>query len=571
MSTNLITPSWFASRKKTWARCASALVALVIFSVSCIAQTPAKDLSASISGRITIGGKGAAGIAVAATTSSSPLDNRTVAKATTDDDGNYRLTGLAAGKFTIMPMAKAFVVGTAGAFKPPGQSITVAESESITKIDFALIRGGVITGRITDSEGRPVIGERVNVVTKDTPKAGTQMTMFDGPRNLTDDRGVYRIYGLGPGSYKVGVGQALASGGVSIMGMGASQYPETFYPGAQDESRATNIEINEGTEVLNIDIVVGKSGGGFSVSGRVIDADSGQPVPDAYIAYSSLSDANQQMGGMSFTGNKSDVNGKFRLEGIRPGRYAAFTMGIGQETSTYSDPAPFEVAEGDVSGIEIKLRRGATLSGVVAIENNFDPAVAAMLQTLSLYAFVKTKGTGAPSFSRGKIGPDGSIVFSGLAPGKVQITLAGFPTPPKELTLVRTEVDGLDQREGIEVTAGAQITGLRLVFSYGTGSVRGEVKIEGGVLPAGTTLTLSVRSGAGDTHAFNRYVEVDARGHFVAENLPPGAYELSLHAVGADRKPVPAFEPLTKTVTVANGEVQVILVVNLAAKKVGPE
>ena len=115
-----------------------------------------------------------------------------------------------------------------------------------------------------------------------------------------------------------------------------------------------------------------------------------------------------------------------------------------------------EVAEGDVSGIEIKIRRGATISGVVVIENNFDPAVAAMLQTLSLYAF-DTKGTGAPSFSRGKISSDGSILFSGLAPGKVQINVAGFPAPPKGLTLVRTEVDGVDQREGIELTAGAQI------------------------------------------------------------------------------------------------------------------
>ena len=142
---------------------------LVLYSFSGSAQTPSKAPTASISGRVTIDGKSVAGITVAATTSSSPLDNRTVAKATTDDDGKYQLTGLAAGQFTIMPLAKAFVVGTGGAYRPPGHSITVAEGETITKIDFALVRGGVITGRITDSDGRPVIGERVNVVARDVP------------------------------------------------------------------------------------------------------------------------------------------------------------------------------------------------------------------------------------------------------------------------------------------------------------------------------------------------------------------------------------------------------------------
>ena len=556
-----------ATAKKKLLLSIPTLVLLCSLGVS--AQTLVKDPTASISGRITIGGKGTAGITVAATSSTSPLDNHTVAKTTTDEDGKYQLTGLAAGQFTIMPMAKSFVVGTNGAYKQPGQSITVAEGEAITKVDFALVRGGVVTGRITDADGRPVIGERVTVATKDAADV-RMVTMFDGPRNMTDDRGIYRVYGLGPGSYKVSIGQAAAAGGVSVMGMGGSQYPRTFYPGVQEEAKATLVEINEGSEVGNIDIVAGKSGKGFAVSGRVVDADSGQPVPNVFIGYGTVSEVNQQLGGMNFTGNQSDANGKFRLEGIHTGHYAAYTVSTGQGTSTYSEPAPFEVSEGDVTGVEIKLRRGATISGVAVIENNFDPAVAAMLQKVLLVAFSSAKG-GAPSFSRGQVNSDSSFSFSGLAPGKVQISVGGFPTPPKGLTLMRTEVDGVDQREGIEVTAGQQITGVHLVFAYGGGTIRGEVKIEGGVLPASLTLMLVVRSVAGDTRRFIRSADVDARGHFVVENIPPGTYELSLRAMGADRTQITsAFEPVTRTVTVESGEVQVVLVLNLAAKKATP-
>jgi hypothetical protein len=544
---------------------------LLLCAVFCVAQTPAKESSASVSGRVTMGAKGAPGITVVATLSSSFFDNKTVAKTTTDEDGNYKLTGLAAGRFTIMPMAKAFVVATGSAYKQPGQAVNVAEGETVTKIDFALVRGGVVTGRITDAEGHPIIGERVSVVLKDSnPDAGAQMSMLGGPRNQTDDRGVYRAYGLGPGSYKVSVGQAAAGGAVSVLGLGGTQYVKTFYPGVQEESRATIIEIKEATEVSNVDITVGKSGSGFSVSGRVIDADSGQPVPNVYIGHSSVNDANQRIGGMNFTGNQSDANGKFRLEGLRPGHYAVFTLAVGQESSTYSEPALFDVSESDVTGIEIKVRRGATISGVAAVENNSDPAVAAVLQTVQLYAYVETKGVAAPSFARGQIGPDGSFHFAGLAPGKARIGVQGFPTPPKGLTLVRTELDGLEQPEGIEVTAGAQISGVRLLFAYGTGSIRGEVKIVGGVLPDGTMLQVSIRSAPGDSRHFTRSLETDARFHFVGENIPPGNYELSVRATTPDPKATPPFEPVKQTITVANGaEVQVTLEVDLGAKKGG--
>ncbi|HEU4835157.1 MAG TPA: carboxypeptidase regulatory-like domain-containing protein [Pyrinomonadaceae bacterium] len=562
MVTTLIPPCWLARAKKRSLLLTSTLLLLVLYSFGGNAQTPSKPPTASISGRVTIDGKGVAGVTVTATTSSSPLDNRTVAKTTTDDDGKYQLTGLAAGQFTIMPLAKAFVVGTSGSYKQPGQSITIAEGETITKIDFALVRGGVITGRITDTDGRPVIGERVNVVAKDVPDTGP-MNIFDGPRNKTDDRGIYRIYGLSPGNYKVSIGQAAGAANVAIMGMGGSQYTKTFYPGVADEAKAAILEINEGTEISNIDIVASKSGRGFSVSGRVVDADSGQPVPSVYVVHSSFNEGTQQLGGMNFSGSQTDANGKFRLENIQPGHYVAYMLATGEGTTSYSDQTPFDVADGDVSGIEIKIHRGATISGVAVVENNFDPAVTSLLQTVSLIAFSSTKG-GAPSFSRGQINRDGRFSFAGLAPGKVQINVVGFPTPPKGLALVRTEVDGIEQREGFEVNAGAKITGVRLVFAYGTGSIRGEVKAEDGILPAGLTLQVIIRSSTGGARHLNG--SVDARGHFVVENIPPGTYEMSVMTFSPDRTPS-TYTPVPRTVNVESGPVQIVLVVNFAAKK----
>jgi protocatechuate 3,4-dioxygenase beta subunit len=342
---------------------------LFVCSALCLAQTQPKEATASITGHVTIRGKAAPGITIVATLRNSFFDNKTVAKTTTDDDGNYKLTGLTAGQFMILPLARSYVVASGSSYKEASQAVNVAEGEAITKIDFVLVRGGVVTGRITDGDGHPLIGERVNITLKDSsPDAGSQF-MFDSTRNHTDDRGIYRVYGLGPGSYKVSVGQASAAGGAaSVMGMGGSQYVKTFYPSVEDESRATILEIKEGTEIANVDITVNKPGKGFSVSGRVIDADSGAPAASVYIGHSVVNESNQLVGGMNFSGTQTDANGKFQLEGLRPGRYAVYTVASSLENSTYSEPVDFDVTDSDVTGIELKLRRGATINGVAVLE-----------------------------------------------------------------------------------------------------------------------------------------------------------------------------------------------------------
>jgi protocatechuate 3,4-dioxygenase beta subunit len=541
-----------------------------LFAADSLAQSPqpqATPKSASVSGRVTVTGKPAAGITVVAIARGSFLENRTAGKTTTDEEGNFRLGGLPAGSLNIIPVAKSLAVGPDSKTNELGQTVNVAEGEAITKVDFALFRGSVVTGKITDAQGNPIIGERVNVVRSGDVEEPSQMALLGGGRNRTDDRGIYRVYGLSPGNYKVSVGQAPGTSSISVMGRGTSQYPRTFYPNVQDETKATVLELSEAEVVANVDITLAKEGSSYSASGRVIDADSGQPVPAVYIAYSPVTDGDLQMSGMNFTGAQSDATGKFRLESVKPGRYAAYTMEAGRESTTYSDPAAFEIADADVSGLEIKVHRGATISGTAVIENNFDPAVAAVLKTVVLFAYVAPKGVTAPSFSSVKLNPDGSFQFKGLSPGKARINVQEFPTPPKGLTLVRTEVEGLVQTEGIEITSGAQIKNVRLVFAYGTGIVRGEVRLEGGALPNGVNLRLILRSPPGDNRRFSRHMEIDSRNHFTAENLPPGTYELFLQAVDDKGEPMPVFAPVLRPVTVANGaEVQATLVVNLAKK-----
>ena len=83
-----------------------------------------------------------------------------------------------------------------------------------------------------------------------------------------------------------------------------------------------------------------------------------------------------------------------------------------------------------------------------------------------------------------------------------------FGNAVKGMSLVRTEVDGLDQPDGIEVAAASQIKGVRLVFAYGTGSIHGDVKIDGGSVPEGTMMSLTLRSAPPNNRRFTRQLEM---------------------------------------------------------------
>ena len=42
-------------------------------------------------------------------------------------------------------------------------SVVVSEGEQVEDVNLLLVPGGVITGKITDSEGEPVIGQAVRI------------------------------------------------------------------------------------------------------------------------------------------------------------------------------------------------------------------------------------------------------------------------------------------------------------------------------------------------------------------------------------------------------------------------
>lgn len=513
------------------------------------AQSTQKQGTGIITGRVMLGDKGAANIPVILYSSERTPESRAVAKATTDFEGRYRLTEVPQGRYSVIAVAPAMVGSNEGFFGDSGKAVTLAEGETVEKIDFSLVRGGVITGRITDADGAPVAEQRINLISTDKSQRSRGYSVFNPYMYQTDDRGIYRLYGIAPGRYTISVGESPERGEVGFSMGRRGFYTRTFYPGTTDESKATMIEVTEGSEATNIDITLGRKEQTFAATGRVVD-ESGQPVPNVRVGHGAVMRGQNRMGSFGY-GTVTDEHGRFRLDGMMPGRYAVFVWNTG-ENNSYSDPVVFEVTEGDISGLEVKLHNGATISGVAVIEGTADRSVLAKLSQLSLSAGTppSEKTLSAPSFSNARIAPDGSFRITGLRAGKVRVYLNTYPPIPG-FTLARVEREGVPQRE-IEVAPGAQVTGLRVVFEYGTGSIRGLVRIENGVLPEGLRMNVYARRSGEMMEFSNRGVGVDARGHFFIEGLPPGDYEVTLQSFIVSGKPR-ALTRLKQNVTVANG------------------
>ncbi|HZI85347.1 MAG TPA: carboxypeptidase regulatory-like domain-containing protein, partial [Pyrinomonadaceae bacterium] len=151
-----------------------------------------KTDTGSVSGRVTVKGKPLPGIIVALSKGESDRRTKPILKSTTDEDGKYRITNVPAGAYQVTPMAPTFVFFDSS--RGFGKDLLIADGEVIEGLDFAMIRGGVISGRVTDSEGRPVVEEFVHLEAVDQS--------FPLPPSAeavqSDDRGIYRAFGVPP-------------------------------------------------------------------------------------------------------------------------------------------------------------------------------------------------------------------------------------------------------------------------------------------------------------------------------------------------------------------------------------
>jgi hypothetical protein len=472
----------------------------------------------------------------------------------------------------------------------PARYIELADGQSVEDIKFSLTRGGVITGRVTYADGRPVIGEAILVSqTQGAPNNPTFQLRMNNENFTTDDRGMYRVYGLADGRYKISVDVK----GVSAFAAYASSaiHRRTYYPDVTDEAAAMIVEVTSGNEVRSIDIKIGAAGKTYIVTGRVVEGETGKPVPDVSIVYEKARNSGTE--GRSSNGlTQANSKGEFRLEGVASGSYVAYSLdGFLKQSDFYGEPSKFEVKDGNLSGVELKMRRGATISGVVTLDGAGNPQTLAKLaqQTLSAMSMDEKRmnakddnndeeGMDGISISQSPIAPDGSFLLKGLKAGKVQIGLGNFMSE-SSFAISRVERSGVELQGGLEIKPNENISDVRIVVAQKNCVIRGQVRIEGDALPKNIRLQVSANRlnqsvQQGFPSFFDSFkgdsTQVDAKGEFKFEGLIPGEYEVVVIVGGNldldDDDPRPPTAQQNVSVT-SDREAEVTLVLTLKKKK----
>jgi hypothetical protein len=532
----------------------AALLAFLCIETSAQVPSANRTTDGDISGKVTIKGKPAAGIIVGVRLNRAEFTSPTY-RAITNQDGTYRIN-LLAGSYQVAPVAPPLILSDAK--NPRGQTIVVPERDNVEGVDFDLIRGGVITGRITDADGHPVVEQLVNLAAVNSGKEVEYM-VFSG---TTDDRGIYRIFGVRPGSYKVSTSNQID---YFARKAGRQPLPVTYYPDVTEIKKAEVVNIDEGSEATNIDIKVAPPFPGFSASGRIVD-ESGAPVPDVRVSLSRIEiiDANSSSSFGEGVEDVSDKQGGFSLKHLRNGRYQ-LSLYMGENSDLLPDqPVPFDVIDQDVTGLMVKVSRAGTMSGAVSFEGatRSDAAKPLLLQAY-IRVYVRNERGGTSVGTSTTLKADGSFFVGGLDPGTAFFSILQHDGGAR-LGIVRIERDGVVQPNGVQIQKAQRINNIRLMVAYNTGTVRGLIKIENGPLPPNGNLVVQLIK-PDDPLSFERGgTQVDAHGRFLFEGVAAGTYEVRVSAYIRDvrRRPPTARQMVTVT---DNATAEVVVTLDLAA------
>lgn len=539
MNTRYLSPSFTALLLLTLIYCASAARA----------QTNVEP--ATISGRITLDGQPARSIKVSLVPGpygSPETPGRQSVR--TDEEGNYEFKGLSAGRYGLL--AASYVYVSDELFSLPSKPFklcTVAAGEKLTAQDIRLVRGGVITGRVTDADGKPVILEPINLsFVEQSGKRQEFPGILHREMLETDDRGVYRCFGLLPGRYLVSVGKDV--GGGSTTGRAQGFYRCVYYPGVAEAERAELVEVSPGGEVTGIDIRLGTKEKTFSARGRAIDAINGQAVPGAWTDFYLFDQRTKQLRPSS-VGDTCNERGEFNFTGLLPGRYGI----AGTPDSTrnyYGELVAFEIKDEDLTGLEIKLQRGANISGNVALDGAADATAALQRVRLWLRAIPLNSGDALPrDLPPSQVQANGSFQLKALPPGKVRLELVGGE---HHFSLLRIERSGAVLEDAFDLKAGEQVTGVRVVLAQATGALRGRVILPSTDWPP----EVSLRRVDGGEHLV-RAIPLDAGNTFLAPTLAIGEYEIVVTLTSKNSNNNQPLEPLRRSVTVREGTTTEVL------------
>jgi hypothetical protein len=486
------------------------------------------------------------------------MDQRLMKSAITDGDGRYAFEGLPAGRFQIHVSRNGYVMLYFGQQRPfePGKPLVLADGQTVEKIDFALPRGGVIAGRVTDEVGEPIPGVAVRTMRYQYQQDGrrrlTQAGGMGGAYSTnTDDLGQFRLYGLTPGSYVVSATMAAGGNSWTAPGMtvgsgsndGGDGFAPTYYPGTASEAEAQAVTVNVGQEASAFFSMIPAR---LSKISGVVRSSQGRPAAGLSL-FSLRAKDNNSFG----FGSQVGTDGSFMIRNIPPGEYfLEVRPSMGRTSATGGTPAaepefasvPLTVGGQDISGLIIMLGTGGTVSGRVVVENGTLQSAVAPGQPLQVF-FSETEPSGGLGATEPVVvNASGAFELKGMI-GK------GTFRATTMLGIKSVMLEGRDITDTpYEIKAGTHVAGLEITLTKSQTTLSGSVQSGLGAAKDYVVVIFPNNLRDGDIPTrFIRILRPDQDGKYLTNGLPPGDYfAIAMEAIDQGEQWDPAFQDRVK-------------------------
>lgn len=487
-----------------------------------------------------------------------------------DSEGRFSFAELPAASYIIYATAPGYIDQATA----QGDATEWPRHLIGSNVRITMIRGGVITGVVTNAKGEPVVGVPVHATMVNGTPSLTNFFTGAGVTE-TDDRGVYRLYGLLPGQYAVNAGGSGQFGQFTPSGFD-NDVP-TYYPSATRDT-AVPVSVRSGDETSGIDIKY-KGAGGHSISGLVLGTVPAGGQAGAITIF------------MSHAGSAAilsiqiaaitDPRRAFSFNGVADGEYDLFATYMANVVEgALAGTKRVTVRGGEVTGIELSLAPLASVSGTITLdpikpEDKCDQRGSQVIETIPRLTRDEPKKSGSQmmiamlSGGLGTLNEKGEFAMRNLEAARYRLAIK-LPTEGWYVRAINLPGAAQAQQAAagtakpsaanpnlnfwqgvVAVKSGEKLSGVSVMVGQDAAGLRGRFETEGAIRE--NTRVHLVPAERDQTNNVLRYSEtiVASDGTFSFSNIAPGRYFILLRVepptdADAPARPI-AWDPAART------------------------
>ncbi len=475
---------------------------------------------------------------------------------TSDRNGKFRFENLKPRRYKISVRYAGYVL--------PEEFETSIENQKTYQINQELNlivkKGGAITGKVLDENGQPIINVRVRIVRiRDEfgQKIPAQEFARYSQQNFTDDRGIYRIFGLTAGSYLVYVGDDYAY----EQNLKTKETSPVYHP-SDSVDTAGEVRVGFGEEVNSVDINF-RSIQGFRISGTILGA-TPKAANNGSVAIS-LVNATNGVETVQTQINERDGKYAFQIEQIPDGEYEIRALQFGEKGIFSRNPIrKIKIKSADVSGLVLNLKSLNSIKGQVLIEKS--PVLKAIKDctetaetplTSMIIKFDSAEKEKSILDSIEKIqqnisaAPEenGDFEINRLEGGKYYLN-ADFNDENLFVKEIFQQISTKEKRDlsnGLNLQNGENLENIKIIFSEGAAQISGKVIIseeEKSKNPAAKFIVYLIPADAENKDNILRYAESVSNSDqtFMFKNIASGNYFVSSENYSPDKEKTQKFQ-----------------------------